>query len=227
MHPGFLPSTGPACGAGSWLPRRLPMNQTRSAARKGQDAVRAAGAARWASLGRWARRELAVLIALVLAASAVWALRRARRRGPRGRDPRLRRADPARPAQRDRPRRSPRPGLARGVDARRHRARQHRRADLRHARGRRLPRPAAQGSCRAVRGARGGRGHAAQHAPQDGLRPAAPRPRAPRRGRLHRELPERPLDDGGGRLSDARRACSRGCSRAGGSSCTCWGSRSC
>jgi undecaprenyl-diphosphatase len=49
------------------------MNQTRSAARKGQDAGRAEGTVRWASLGRWARRELAVLIALVLAASAVWA----------------------------------------------------------------------------------------------------------------------------------------------------------
>ncbi|MGH6886988.1 MAG: phosphatase PAP2 family protein, partial [Geminicoccales bacterium] len=49
------------------------MNQTRSAARKGQDAALRAASAVWrAPLGRFARREFAVLVALVLAASAVW-----------------------------------------------------------------------------------------------------------------------------------------------------------
>jgi undecaprenyl-diphosphatase len=50
------------------------MNQTRSAARKGQDAAMRAARAVWrAPLGRWARRELAVLVALALAAGAIWA----------------------------------------------------------------------------------------------------------------------------------------------------------
>jgi undecaprenyl-diphosphatase len=49
------------------------MNQTPSAAGKGEDQVRgAARAVPWAPLGRWARRELAVLVALALAAGAIW-----------------------------------------------------------------------------------------------------------------------------------------------------------
>ena len=49
------------------------MNQTPSAARKGQDATLRAARAIWrAPLGRWARREFALLLALALAASAIW-----------------------------------------------------------------------------------------------------------------------------------------------------------
>jgi undecaprenyl-diphosphatase len=49
------------------------MNQTPSVARKGQDAVLRAARVGWrAPLGRWARRELAMLVALALAASAIW-----------------------------------------------------------------------------------------------------------------------------------------------------------
>jgi undecaprenyl-diphosphatase len=50
------------------------MNQTRDPVRKSQDAaMRAASAVPWAPLGRWARRELALLVALALAATAIWA----------------------------------------------------------------------------------------------------------------------------------------------------------
>jgi undecaprenyl-diphosphatase len=49
------------------------MNQTRGAVRKSQEAaIRATSAVPWAPLGRWARRELALLVALALAASAIW-----------------------------------------------------------------------------------------------------------------------------------------------------------
>ena len=49
------------------------MNQTRSTARKAQDAARwAASAIRRAPLGRLVRRELALLLVLALAASAIW-----------------------------------------------------------------------------------------------------------------------------------------------------------
>jgi undecaprenyl-diphosphatase len=49
------------------------MNQTRSATRKGQDAARrAARALGRTPLGRLVRRELALLLALALAASAIW-----------------------------------------------------------------------------------------------------------------------------------------------------------
>jgi undecaprenyl-diphosphatase len=49
------------------------MNQTRTGTRKGQDAVtRAARAVRWAPIADLVRRELALLVALALAAGAIW-----------------------------------------------------------------------------------------------------------------------------------------------------------
>ena len=52
-------------------PRRL--NQRRSGDRKGQYvATRTANAVWWVPVGLWARREFALLAALVVAATAIW-----------------------------------------------------------------------------------------------------------------------------------------------------------
>ena len=49
------------------------LNQRRSGGRKGQQiASPAAKGAWWAPVGLWARREFALLVALVIAASAIW-----------------------------------------------------------------------------------------------------------------------------------------------------------
>ena len=183
------------------------MNQTSSTARKEQRAVwRVAGALWRASVGRWAEREFAVLAALALAAAALWGFVELAGEVLEGEthafDERILlalrsatdRSDPLGPGWLEELMRDVTGLGSTGVltfitlaaagflalDRKTH---------------------AALFVVAAV-----GRRHAAQHAAQDGLRPAATRPRAARRARLYRELPERPRDTVGGGVPDARRA---------------------
>ena len=118
----------------------------------------AAGAAPSSSRARWRRSSLAAL--------CVWAFFAPRRRGGRGRDPRLRHPPPARAAQSRRPRRPARPRLGRGARPRRHRARRPRHPRRDHARGRRLPLAAGQPPLDVADADRGRRRPGDEHARQ-------------------------------------------------------------